>query len=75
MPHGEPNPEFELKLTAPPSVLREAFARAGAAGETTGQPATDRLTAVYYDTLDRRLARHGAALRVRRGGGGFTQTL
>ena len=75
MPQMRENLEFELKLTAAPDVLRRAFDAVanGAAGD--GPPATDRLSAVYYDTPDRRLARHGAALRVRRAGGRFTQTL
>jgi len=71
MPHGEPHLEFELKLTAAPTALRDAFTRTDGAGEG----ATDRLTAVYYDTEDRRLARRDAALRVRREAGGFMQTL
>ena len=64
--------EVELKLTAPPAALHDAFA---AVGGGAAKGATKRLTAVYFDTADRRLVRHGAALRVRRDGTGFTQTL
>ncbi|NBC95152.1 MAG: CYTH domain-containing protein, partial [Deinococcus-Thermus bacterium] len=72
MAESDPNLELELKLTAAPEVLRHAFEQIRGADD---RPATARLTAVYYDTVDRRLARHGAALRVRRAGARFTQTL
>ncbi|MFP4359919.1 MAG: CHAD domain-containing protein [Alphaproteobacteria bacterium] len=75
MPNPEPKQEFELKLTAAPDVLRQAFAATPAGGVGDPPTAADRLTAVYYDTPDHRLARHGAALRVRREGKRFTQTL
>ena len=75
MARTAPNLEFELKLTASPEVLRRAFERLPGADGDDPASATDRLSAIYYDTPDRRLARHGAALRVRRAGARFTQTL
>jgi len=75
MPKPEPNLEFELKLTAAPDALRRAFEATPAGGVADPPTAADRLSAVYYDTPDHRLARHGAALRVRREGKRFTQTL
>jgi triphosphatase len=67
--------EIELKLLAPAGVLdrlREApvivrHARNGGVAR--------RLDAVYYDTPDRTLFRHGLSLRIRRSGNRYIQTL
>ena len=67
-PRTDANDEIELKLLAPAGVLdrlREApvivrHARNGGVAR--------RLDAVYYDTPDRTLFRHGLSLRIRRSG-------
>jgi len=62
--------EVELKFQIPAgdsSALRAALAR----GRTQGQ----RLQALYYDTADRALARAGMALRLRKEGRRWVQTL
>ena len=74
-PRTDANDEIELKLLAPAGVLdrlREApvivrHARNGGVAR--------RLDAVYYDTPDRTLFRHGLSLRIRRSGNGYVQTL
>jgi triphosphatase len=74
-PRPVANNEVELKLLAPAGaldLLREApvivrNARNGGVAR--------RLDAVYYDTPDRTLFRHGLSLRVRRSGSHYVQTL
>jgi triphosphatase len=74
-PRTDANDEIELKLLAPAGVLdrlREApvivrHARNGGVAR--------RLDAVYYDTPDRTLFRHGLSLRIRRSGNRYVQTL
>lgn len=64
--------EIELKLQIPPA------ARAAVDKALRGRgspPQTLRLVAAYFDTPDRRLARAGMALRVRREGRQWVQTL
>ena len=74
-PRTDANDEIELKLLAPAGVLdrlREApvivrHARNGGVAR--------RLDAVYYDTPDRTLFRHGLSLRIRRSGNRYVQTI
>jgi triphosphatase len=74
-PRTDANDEIELKLLAPAGVLdrlREApvivrHARNGGVAR--------RLDAVYYDTPDRTLFRHGLSLRIRRSGNRYVQTV
>src|SRR5262245_58923527 len=65
--------ETELKLRVPPSALQrlseDPVLNAGAGGTS------EQLKAVYYDTPHLDLSRQGAALRVRREGDRWIQTL
>ena len=63
--------EIELKLQVP--AARRGAVDAAVAGRG-GEPRV-RLRAAYYDTTDRRLARAGLALRLRREGRRWVQTL
>ncbi|MFT3956628.1 MAG: CHAD domain-containing protein [Piscinibacter sp.] len=64
--------EIELKFQVPPA-RREAVA-AAVAGRTAA-PVVQRLQAAYFDTEARELARAGIALRLRREGSHWVQTL
>ena len=66
-----PAQEIELKLAVPASVRDALRARLAALGRGTRQ----RLDTTYYDTADLLLARHGMALRLRRAGSRWWQTL
>jgi inorganic triphosphatase YgiF len=62
--------EIELKLVVAPerlAALRQAL--------RAGSVRTERLQAIYFDTADERLGRAGAALRLRREGRRWVQTL
>lgn len=64
--------EIELKLQIPPqarTAVEKALRGRGS------PPQTMRLVAAYFDTPDRRLARAGMALRVRREGRQWVQTV
>jgi len=65
--------ETELKLRVPPARLRELLA--SPLLRVSGAARTLRLTATYYDTPDLRLWRSHIALRVRREGGRWLQTV
>jgi len=69
---ARPLHEFEIKL-AVPRTARDAVRRAFFA--TRVAPASIRLQARYFDTADRSLASAGMALRVRREGRRWVQTL
>lgn len=62
--------EIELKLAIPPSAVA-AVARAVGTAAARRQ----RLQAIYFDTADRRLATAGIALRLRKEGRRWVQTL
>jgi triphosphatase len=69
--------EIELKLIVPASA-RAAVERALKAGRRAGADTAlpqQHLAAAYYDTPDRRLAHAGMALRVRKEGTRWVQTL
>ena len=63
--------EIELKLAADPAVLKRLFRSPPIARHATGKPKRRILDSVYWDTPDRRLAKRGMALRVRRSGTTF----
>jgi len=67
--------ELEIKLRLPPEALGR-LRRLRLPGAVAGQrPATRRLRAVYFDTPDFALRRSGFALRVRREGPRWIQSL
>ncbi len=70
----KPNQEVELKLTAEREQLNEAWASRLLATRAGGE-AVRQLETVYYDTADQRLRRRGLALRVRKDGSRFIQTV
>lgn len=63
--------EVELKLAVEPASLPALRRRLAALGAAR----TREVESVYLDTADLLLARHGSALRVRRDGGRWIQTL
>jgi inorganic triphosphatase YgiF len=67
--------EVELKLAGEPEALKEAFASAAIHDKATGRGQSKRLENIYYDTVDRRLRARGLALRVRKDGRRYYQTL
>ncbi len=67
--------EIELKLTGDPKALKAVFASPMLRSRSSGRARTSQLDAVYYDTDDLRLQGEGLALRVRKNGRRFVQTL
>ena len=67
--------EIELKLSGEPDALKRAFAAAPIRDRATGRARTKRLENIYYDTEDQRLRARGLALRVRKDGRRYYQTL
>src|SRR5262245_13327001 len=65
--------EIELKLSSPPAVLRKLGAHRLVRGPA--RPVTRKLHTVYYDTPSLDLWRRGVALRVRRAGRRWIQTV
>jgi triphosphatase len=67
--------EIELKLHVAPGDLARLARHPALVGLQQGTASSTRLYTVYYDTPDLRLARFGVALRVRRQGAQYFQTV
>ncbi len=67
--------EVELKLTASADVLAAVRAHPAVAAVARGRARTTRMVTTYYDTPGRDLAAAGVALRLRRAGGRWLQTV
>jgi triphosphatase len=67
--------EVELKLLAPAGGLELVREAPVIARYACDRGVAHRLEAIYYDTPDRTLLRHGLSLRVRRNGRRYVQTL
>jgi inorganic triphosphatase YgiF len=72
---GEGPQEIELKLQVPPEDLERLLRHPRVESLACGEPSTRTLRSVYFDRPDLRLARAGVALRVRRIGDRFIQTV
>ena len=72
MPDGR---EIELKLRVPSAVAARAANEPLLRNVQSGRARTQRLLAIYFDTPDDRLAAAGLALRLRREGHRWVQTL
>ena len=67
--------EIELKLTLSPEAARALARDPLLAAATVKGPHTQRYYGVYYDTPEHDLARAGVALRVRKQGRRWVQTV
>jgi len=70
-----PHREIELKLLLEPSAVERVLGHPALLRLAEGPATTLRLRSTYYDSTDLRLLRAGLALRVRRAGRRFVQTL
>ncbi|MDQ2963119.1 MAG: CHAD domain-containing protein [Pseudomonadota bacterium] len=67
--------EIELKLTAPADALAAVRAHPAVAAVASGRMRTRQIVSTYYDTPGRDLAAAGVALRLRRAGARWVQTV
>ncbi|MEO1017846.1 MAG: CHAD domain-containing protein, partial [Pseudomonadota bacterium] len=67
--------EIEFRLAASPDTLDEIAGFLFPNGNASRGLRAQKLHAIYYDTVDQRLRQRGLALRVRKNGRKFTQTL
>ncbi|HEX5864837.1 MAG TPA: CHAD domain-containing protein [Casimicrobiaceae bacterium] len=67
--------EIELKLTAPAETLAAVRAHPAVAAVARGRMRTSDIVSTYYDTPERDLAAAGVALRLRRTGARWLQTV
>lgn len=67
--------EIELKLLLDPAAASKLRRLPLIGRHALGKPSRDTLLAIYFDTPDFHLFRHGAGLRVREAGGVWTQTM
>ena len=67
--------EIELRFDVGPDDLARLARTSQYAGLEVGEPATRRLSTVYYDTPEFRFAKAGLALRVRKSGRNYVQTV
>jgi inorganic triphosphatase YgiF len=67
--------EIELKLTAPAEALAAVRAHPAVAAAARGRMRTRQIVSTYYDTPGRDLAAAGVALRLRRAGARWLQTV
>lgn len=67
--------EIELKLALAPEDLARIAQRPCLSAGRLAEPTSKRLSSIYFDTPDFILAAQGIAVRVRRTGSGFVQTV